>query len=305
MVKSRLVDDMATGERVSNSKHLHSHRRIGMALALMVVASGVTLSLTSSHSAAPKIVQPSAQFLASARNALVRYLSHDGAPVAALAGPPKSTTSTSFNWSGYADVTTASARFSAISGSWTTPSVTCTAEDQLTSEWVGLDGFKSKTVEQDGTLGWCFQGHATYFTWYEMYPAGSIAVGRSLQPGDQITASVSRKAPTTYTLSVTDLTHPANSFTKTATCPAKTCLDTSAEWIAERPSLGTGITPLADFSTWNLAAGTATKGTVVGTISSFNPVQLGMIDSTKTYALVNTSSLTTNNAFSVTWINSF
>ena len=50
--------------------------------------------------------------------------------------------------------------------------MTCNAEDQITSNWVGLDGFGNSpaTVEQLGTISWCFQGTPTYFTWYEMFP---------------------------------------------------------------------------------------------------------------------------------------
>ena len=118
--------------------------------------------------------------------------------------------------------------------------MTCTAEDRITSDWVGLDGFSSSTVEQDGTVSQCFEDQAVYYTWYEMYPAGTIAVGTTVAPGDKISASVSRSG-SAYTLALTDSTHSANSFSKHATCATTTCLDTSAEWIAERPAYSIGI----------------------------------------------------------------
>ncbi len=83
--------------------------------------------------------------------------------------------------------------------------MTCSAEDQITSDWVGLDGFNSGTVEQLGTISWCFQGTPTYFTWYEMFPAGTIEVGTTLKPGDKIAASVTRTG-TSYALKLTDST---------------------------------------------------------------------------------------------------
>ena len=114
----------------------------------------------------------------------------------------------SYNWSGYADVSATNQTFTEVSGRWRTPRVVCSAEDTITSEWVGLDGFSSGTVEQAGTVGWCFRGTPTYFTWYEMYPAGTVEVGTSLRPGDKITATVSRRGAS-YTLALTDATRPA------------------------------------------------------------------------------------------------
>lgn len=264
---------------------------------LLLGSAGTALGKAGSHSRAR------ARFLRSAQSALITYL-HHVAPVAQLAGPVGSTTASSYNWSGYADTSATTGEFTKVAGAWTTPAVTCTAEDTITSEWVGLDGWSSSTVEQDGTIGWCYKGKATYFTWYEMYPAGTVEVGSSLAPGDKITASVSRVG-TSYTLALNDATHPANSFTKTATCAAATCRDTSAEWIAERPAFSIGIAPLADYHTWSQTAGTVTGGGKAGLISSFSPVQVNMIDATASYLLSTASALTAGKAFSTTWHNSY
>jgi len=170
---------------------------------------------------------------------------------------------------------------------------------------VGLDGFTSTTVEQDGTLDWCFQGVATYFTWYEMYPAGTIEVGKTLRPGDAITASVIRKG-TAYTLAVTDSGHPGNSFTHDATCAARTCLDTSAEWIAERPAFRVGVAPLADYVSWTLTGGAETAAGVNGTITSYpGCYQLKMIDATGTYPLSTASATSGGASFTTTWHDSY
>ena len=135
--------------------------------------------------------------------------------------------------------------------------MTCTAEDRITSDWVGLDGFSSSTVEQDGTVSQCFEGRAVYYSWYEMYPAGTIAVGTTVAAGDKIKASVSRSG-SAYTLALTDSTRGANSFTKHATCATTTCPDTSAEWIAERPAYSIGIAPEAQFATVPFSAASET-----------------------------------------------
>src|SRR5690242_3930564 len=116
----------------------------------------------------------------------------------------------STNWSGYADTSTT---FSKVTGSWTEPSVSCTSRTSLAAFWVGIDGFTSGSVEQDGSLAECSGGRAFYFTWWEMYPTNAIqTVGSSVQPGDSISASVVRSG-SSYTLKITDSSHPADSFT--------------------------------------------------------------------------------------------
>ena len=144
--------------------------------------------------------------------------------------------------------------------------MTCSAEDQITSNWVGLDGFNSCTVEQLGTISWCFQGTPTYFTWYEMFPAGTVEVGTTLKPGDKITASVTRTG-TSYALKLTDSTTSGNNISVTKTCALATCVDTSAEWISERPSFSIGIVPQAHYNAFKLTSGSVTangKTTTIG-----------------------------------------
>lgn len=53
----------------------------------------------------------------------------------------------STNWAGYVDVGHA---YSAVSGMWTVPRVTC-RDESYAGFWVGLDGWSNGTVEQDGT----------------------------------------------------------------------------------------------------------------------------------------------------------
>jgi hypothetical protein len=253
----------------------------------------------------------SARYLAEARAALVKYLG--GHPLAERIQPGlrhRGSANTagmdSYNWSGYVDqATNVRPAFSRVSGSWAQPAVTCTNEDTITSEWVGLDGWSTQTVEQAGTVGWCFLGTATYYSWWEMFPSNSIQVGSSVQPGDAISASVSRSGPATYTLSVADATHPANSFSQNASC-ATACQDASAEWIAERPAFSIGIAPLADYGTWTLTNAQETYRGVPGNISSYpNYFPVDMQDATQTYSLSTPGALSGGNSFTTTWLNSY
>src|SRR5215469_7626790 len=179
----------------------------------------------------------------------------------------------SLNWAGYADDNTAGNTYSTVTGNWSEPAVTCPSHGTLYAVfWVGIDGFTSGTVEQDGTLAECNHGAASYFTWWEMFPTNSIqVVGSSVSPGDSINSSVVRTS-SSYTLKVTDSTHPANSFSTTQSC--STCTNSSAEWIAEAPSSGNKILPLANFGTWNETGATVTSGV----ITSFPDDELTMVN---------------------------
>jgi Peptidase A4 family len=279
--------------------------------AALAAGAAATTAAAGSRVDRPMAQRPPARFLTEARDALVNYL-HDNHPQVELvhpglahSSPAGTSAATSFNWSGYADSATTSGTFTRVSGHWITPKVTCTSEDTISSEWVGIDGWSDTTVEQDGTLGWCFEGRATYYTWYEMYPAGTVTVGTTLRPGDKITATVSRTG-TAYKLALTDWTRPADSFAKTATCALATCLDTSVEWIEERPAFSIGVAPLADFAIWKLSGGAETASGKAGTISSYaTNFRTNMVDATNHYQLSSTSALTGGTSFVTTWRNSY
>ena len=278
-----------------------------------LLAGALTLIAGTGGTAAPHAghLPHPARFISAARASLARYLRHYH-PQAMLAGHARAgrngiTASPSFNWSGYADgaSTTPAGTFTAVSGAWTAPSVTCSAEDQITVDWVGLDGMFSGAPEQLGTLAWCYRGSPFYYTWWQMAGGPITYVGKTVQPGDKIAASVTRSG-TKYTLALTDATTTANSFTTKQTCPATTCQDESAEWISERPSFGIGIPPLAHYSAFKITKGAQTSGGKAGTIGSFSTVnEIPMIDATNSYNLNNVSSLTRLKSFTTTWQNSY
>jgi Peptidase A4 family len=202
----------------------------------------------------------------------------------------------STNWAGYADDNSAGNTYGTVTGNWKEPAVTCPRRGtQYAVFWVGIDGFTSGTVEQDGTLAQCNHGAASYFSWWEMFPANSIqVVGSSVSPGDSISASVVRSG-STYTLKLTDSTHSANSFSTGQNCP--TCVNSSAEWIAEAPSSGSRILPLANFGTWTETGATVNSGV----ITSFPDDELTMVNNSGAVKAQPGSLNGTGNGFSVTW----
>jgi hypothetical protein len=282
----------------------------GLAISMAVAS---PRSAPAEHAATGQ-VHLTASFLAEARAALIKDLRRpDTAQF--VNGLPRAGTRAdssdvgSYNWSGYADVSTTAQHFTKVSGSWKVPAVTCTAEDRVTSEWVGLDGATTSTVEQDGTTSQCFEGKAVYYSWYELYPANTVEVGTTVAAGDSISASVTRSSAS-YTLKLTDSTHTANSFTHTASCALTTCLDESAEWITERPAYSTtGIVPEAQFTTDTFTAASVTAAGKTTGISAYAGTNddITCVDSTDTYDLVTTSGLTGTGgtSFTNTWKNSY
>ncbi|HSZ39501.1 MAG TPA: G1 family glutamic endopeptidase [Trebonia sp.] len=201
-----------------------------------------------------------------------------------------------YNWSGYADT---GSGYSEVGGSWTEPGATCGSQETLAAFWVGIDGFSSSSVEQDGTLIECYDGTPYQYSWWEMYPTNAIqVVGESVSPGDQITASV-QASGTSYALSVTDSTNPANSFSTTQSC--SDCANSSAEWIAEAPSGSDGIYPLTDFGSWTLNNASVAEGSSSGSISSFPDTEITMIDTSGNVEAEPGSLSDGGTAFPVTW----
>jgi hypothetical protein len=284
-------------------------RRLFSALMLVPLLGLVMMSTGSNASASPATHTASrqARALAAARAALshlkIGKPVNQRVPGQHLVRTKGLTQFDSFNWSGYADDNTSANTYSKVTGKWNVPAITCNPdEDMLAAFWVGIDGFTSGTVEQDGTLAQCFQGTITYYTWWEMYPTNDIqVVGTTVAPGDSIAASVT-KTGTSYKLVVTDSTTAGNNVSTTQTCAAATCTDTSAEWIAEAPSGPRGEYPLPDFHTWSLTAATVKSGTTTGKISTFPDDEITMIDGTQTYNLATPGALNAaGNAFKVTW----
>jgi Peptidase A4 family len=257
-----------------------------------------------SHAALPSSPAKNAQ----ARKALARLLKNSRAVAVHAALPGSSVTdSGSYNWSGYASTSSTPQEFTAVSGDWTVPKATCTNEQRLQSDWVGLDGWNTDTVEQDGTTAFCFEGSTFYYSWYEMYPADTVEVGTSVAAGDKIAASVNRSG-TTYTLNLTDSTNPANSFSTSQTCALSTCLDESAEWVDERPDYATtGYAPLTQTTRWLENTGRTTAGGTVyklGAAPGLNSIE--MVDSTDSYGLADPSaSSPTSGSFTDTWLDSY
>lgn len=217
--------------------------------------------------------------------------------------------STSTNWSGYA--VTAPTPFTDVKGSWVEPSVSCSGttsggpgkskktQSSYSSFWIGLDGYSSSTVEQTGTDSDCNGATASYYAWYEFYPAYPVNFSNPVQPGDAISAEV-RDASGVMTLTISDTTR---KWTQTVSQSDKGYKLTSAEWIAEAPS-GGGVLPLANFGTVNFSNASATGGGNAGSISAFTYDPLTMVTSSGQTKASPSTLGDGGTSFSVKWFHS-
>jgi hypothetical protein len=178
-------------------------------------------------------------------------------------------------WAGYA---VTGSDFTQVQGSWIVSAVNCTKTPNTdSSEWVGIDGWSSNTVEQIGTDADCNGKKPFYYVWYEFYPLNTIVISDvSIAAGDKFSASVVYEGDNQYLVSITnDTTN--QSFSKEVKfkgadgsgVPPRN----SAEWIEEMDGnelSDFGVDPFGELYT-GVSDGTdsATDSKVSGPITDF------------------------------------
>jgi hypothetical protein len=169
-------------------------KRLVSLAAAGVMCGAAVLGTTSIASASSVHTTPARMHIAQPGGPMVRVPGAGGFPTI------------SENWSGYGVVSKNA--FNSVQATWVEPTIKCTGvAHQMTSNWVGLDGFNDQTVEQDGTSAWCGgPSHTTpmYVAWYEMFPASSANVFK-VNAGDIINASVNYTGGN-FVLTVSDAT---------------------------------------------------------------------------------------------------
>jgi peptidase A4-like protein len=193
------------------------------------------------------------------------------------------------NWAGYASIATP--KYTEVSSTWTEPSASCTSTTSYASFWTGLDGYNSASVEQTGTLVYCYGGVAYQYAWYEMYPAAPVYYNVPIAAGDRMTATVTSSTVGNFSLVLSDATR---GWTATTTATNSSLARASAEVIAEAPSSSTGVLPLANFGTV-----TFTNSTVNNVpLASASPINIQMGSNP---VKVLCSGISSGGAFSCTW----
>ena len=167
----------------------------------------------------------------------------------------------SSNWSGYA---VTGSGFTSVTGSWTVPSVAPSRGNTYSASWVGIDGFNNSSLIQTGTGQDYVSGRATYYAWWEILPAAETQITTfAVQPGDQMSATISKGAGSTWTIAISDARN-GGSFSTTQSYSGP---GTSAEWIEEAPTVGGRIATLANYGATTFDPGTVNGGNPGLTIS--------------------------------------
>ena len=160
----------------------------------------------------------------------------------------------SSNWSGYAIT---GSGYTAVTGSWVVPSVSASRQPSYSSSWIGIDGFNNSNLIQTGTEQDYYSGSAHYNAWWEILPAAETPISSiTVHPGDHMSASITLKNGSTWTISIKDDTTGA-SFSIDKTYNGQR---TSAEWIQEAPTVGGHTATLAHFSLTTFDPGTVNGG---------------------------------------------
>jgi hypothetical protein len=193
----------------------------------------------------------------------------------------------SSNWAGYATVAPPDTdmSFTDVTATWRQPKGKCTANrNDAAVFWVGLGGMASdsQSLEQLGTQIDCRSAGAAprYSAWWELIPAPPVTIPLKVRAGDMMGAALLVDGQT-LTFSLRNLTRHTR-FTKRMTVSQSLDL-TSAEWIAEAPSVCSSATqcrviPLTRFGsvTFTNAAVTADAhtGTIADATWSATPIEL-------------------------------
>jgi hypothetical protein len=157
------------------------------------------------------------------------------------------------NWAGYA-VGRSGLKFKAIKAHFYVPFLNCGVSPGPTfsSHWVGLDGFSSNTVEQDGIEADCQGSTEAVFAWREVFPHPEQPFfSLKIRPGDSITASVKFRSGK-YKMEVKDNTTGHHRTVRQA-CAGSVCHRSSAEVISEAPTVNGSQSNLADYGAQSYA----------------------------------------------------
>jgi hypothetical protein len=180
------------------------------------------------------------------------------------------------DWSGYAVAAGQHVLINEVTAQFTVPAVNCytsspTGQGAWLVEWAGIDGLVTPTVEQAGIEAYCASKSSTpgYYGWYEMYPSAAV-VRIGVNPGDDVTVSISRYRDGKYRLALRDVTEGVG-FSVVQPCPAgSSCEAASAELITEAVFRGGQYLPLADYEALTFADATvrANYGQYRGTLAA-------------------------------------
>lgn len=167
------------------------------------------------------------------------------------------------NWSGYAVSETSPSglpcvpgsgqAYTAVTGTWTVPTVSASRGAAYSAAWAGIDGFTDGNLIQAGTEQDGVGGSGRYAAWWEVLPAPETVIPSiTVEPGDAVTVSITEVSTSQWQITLTDAGqpgHPAQPpFTTTQ---AYSGPGTSAEWVLEAPEVNGRTATLAQYGSAN------------------------------------------------------
>jgi peptidase A4-like protein len=223
-------------------------------------------------------------------------------------GPLRNTQS-SDNWSGYIDSQTSPY---GAEGAWNVPAIGGPdgTHSAYSSAWVGIGGASgSGELIQDGTGqdalctkssgGQCTASSKDYFFWVEEVPKQSELriTNLAAHPGDSVAAGVTYSSGTGYFVLCNYTANACVDYNESSPAPGN-----SEEWIAERPTVGGSLPPLANFSriVFSSCVFSTVSNTTNRPISKGGPAAVNMYNGS--HQLASPGGLTSSgNGFTVTW----
>jgi autotransporter-associated beta strand protein len=212
------------------------------------------------------------------------------------------------NWSGYYASAPSGNTFTDITSDWVVPNVQPSISGTTySSDWIGFDGVSDGSVEQCGvTEIITSQGSASYFAWYEFYPASEEEIpSLPVHAGDTMNAEVTYEAAEStngnyaYYFDLTDET--TGAFYANTLFTSSNDARSSAEWIAEAPSINGQPLTLANFGSITFSNDAAALGAAGDEpLGTLNDTEVEMVQSGKVVALP-TSIKSNGTAFTINY----
>lgn len=218
------------------------------------------------------------------------------APVPALPDA-SSNLSQSRNWAGYAAT---GGTFTAVSGTWTIPTVSAGRTAAADATWVGIGGVSSTDLIQAGTDATVQSGRVVYTAWIEMLPQASQPVPLAVHAGDTVSVAITQQSGNTWQILIRDTTT-GKSYQKQVTYASSR---SSAEWIEEAPAVGRRtLLPLDNFGTIKITSATTVEDGEQHTVAQANAQAITMSSRTGQPAAQPSALGADGASFSVTRVN--
>ncbi|WDL95505.1 hypothetical protein [Alicyclobacillus sp. ALC3] len=191
--------------------------------------------------------------------------------------PLSANTQASQNWAGYIDTPTGNTPYTSISGSWTVPTISGSA-NSAAAQWIGLGGVTTRDLLQMGTIEDYQNGQAVAHVFWEKLPNAATNI-LTVPAGSTVHANISKSTGNTWLLTVTARTPSGSVKTKTVPVSLSSAyaqgIGTSAEWISEDPSgVNNNLYPLANMGTVHYTGATVNGSALGASANQVAPVAM-------------------------------